>query len=177
MMGLKIISNPMQPLVIRLTPKDKRFLEGKKETEKLSARVRNRIEILLLAHRKNTTRAIVDLLRITPDTVWRTKKRYGTGGIEAALEEKPRSGQPKKYGIRHETELVAFTCSTPPEGRKRWTLELLSDKMRDKVKGCATMNRETIRLLLKKQNKALAEENVVRGQDHRRLPAPDVRPS
>jgi len=145
----------MQPLIIRLTPKDKRLLEGKKKTEKLSGRIRNRIEILLLAHRKKTTAAIVDLLRITPDTVWRTKKRYRAGGIGAALEEKPRSGQPKKYTVRHETELVAQACSSPPEGRKRWTLELLSERMQKCVRGCRTMNRESIRVLLKKMNVSL----------------------
>ena len=145
----------MQPLVIRLTPKDKRFLEGKKKAEKLSARARNRIEILLLAHRKKTTAAIVDLLRITPDTIWRTKKRYREGGLTAALAERPRSGQPRKYTVRHETELVAHACSSPPEGRKRWTLELLSEKMQQCVKGCRTMNRESIRLMLKKTNVSL----------------------
>ena len=145
----------MQPLIICLTPKDKRLLEGKKGAEKLSERMRNRIEILLLAHRKKTAAAIVGLLRITSDTVWRTKKRYHEGGISAALEEKPRSGQPKKYTIRHETELVAHACSTPPEGRKRWTLELLSEKMQQATKECRTMNRETVRLMLKKMNVSL----------------------
>lgn len=145
----------MRPLVIRLTPKDKRLLEAKKKTEKLSARVRNRIEILLLAHRQKMTAAIVDLLRITPDTVWRTKQRYRAGGIVAALEEQPRSGQPRKYTVRHETELVAFACSAPPEGRQRWTLELLSEKMRQCARGCRTMNRETVRLVLKKMNVSL----------------------
>lgn len=145
----------MHSLIIRLTPMDRRLLEGKKKTEKLSERMRNRIEILLLAHRKKTTAAIVDLLRIAPDTVWRTKKRYQHGGVSAALEEKPRSGQPKKYTVRHETELVAYACSTPPEGRKRWTVELLSETMRSCVKGCQTMNRETVRLLLKKTNVSL----------------------
>ena len=149
------MSNPMQPLTVHLASADKRFLETKKKAEKLSARVRNRIDILLLAHRKKTAAAIVDLLRITPDTVWRTKKRYQTGGLAAALEEKSRPGQPKKYTIRHETELVAHTCSTPPEGRKRWTLELLSEKMRTCARGCTTMNRETVRLMLKKMNVSL----------------------
>lgn len=75
----------MQPLIIRLTPTDRRLLEEKKKSGKLSERVRNRIEILLLAHRQKMTAAIVDLLRITPDTVWRTKKRYQRGGVRAVL--------------------------------------------------------------------------------------------
>jgi transposase len=145
----------MQPITVHLTPKDRRFLEGKKKREKLSARVRNRIDILLLTHRKKPAGTVADLLKVTLDTVWRTKKRYYEGGITAALGEKPRPGQPAKYTVRHETELVAFTCSTPPEGRKRWTLELLCEKMQSCVKGCTTMNRESIRLMLKKMNVSL----------------------
>jgi len=145
----------MKSLAIHLTPKDKRFLEVKKKTGKLSMRMRNRIEILLLAHRKKSVRTITDLLRITADTVWRTKKRYQQGGISAALEEKSRSGQPRKYTVCQETELVAYACSSPPKGRKRWTLGLLSEQMRQYTKGCRTINRESIRLMLKKTGVSL----------------------
>lgn len=141
----------MQPIPFTLARKDiarlRQWERGKK-----SARELNRARALLLLHRGQRECEIARALGIDRKTVWRTKLRYGTGGIAAALEEKPRSGQPTKYGVRQETELVAFTCSTPPQGRKRWTLELLSERMRDKVNGCATMNRETVRLMLKKMN-------------------------
>jgi transposase len=110
---------------------------------------------LLLLHQGQRESGIARALGIDRKTVWRTKKRYSQGGITAALEEKPRSGQPAKYTVRHETELVAQACSSPPEGRKRWTLELLSEKMRKCAKGCRTMNRESIRLMLKKMNVSL----------------------
>ena len=144
----------MQPIPFTLARKDvvrlRQWERGKK-----SARELNRARALLLLHRGQRECGIARALGIDRKTVWRTKLRYGVGGITAALEEKPRSGQPKKYTSRQETELVAHTCSTPPEGRKRWTLELLSEKMRACARGCTTMNRETVRLMLKKMNVSL----------------------
>lgn len=145
----------MKRITFRLTPKQRRFLTSKKKKETLSHRVRARIDTLLMTDRGKQVNAIADILQVTRDTVWRTKKRCRKEGIAAALEERPRSGQPKKYSMNHETELVACACSSPPEGRKRWTLELLSEQMRSKVNGCKTMNRETIRLLLKKTTQSL----------------------
>ena len=122
---------------------------------KKSARELNRARALLLLHRGQRECDVARALGIDRKTVWRTKRRYHTGGLSAALAERPRSGQPKKYTVRHETELVAHACSSPPEGRKRWTRELLGEKMQQCVKGCLTMNRESIRLMLKKTNVSL----------------------
>jgi transposase len=144
----------MKPIPTTLARKDiarlREWERGKKR-----AREFNRARALLLLHRGQRECDIARALGIDRKTVWRTKKRYHAEGIKAALEEKPRPGQPKKYTIRHETELVAQACSTPPEGRKRWTLVLLSERMRDSVKGCRTMNRESIRLMLKKTKQSL----------------------
>lgn len=118
-------------------------------------RALNRANTLLLLHRGKKETTIAEFLGTDFTTVWRTKKNYLDHGLQRALAERPRTGQPKKYTVHHETELVAQACSSPPEGRKRWTLELLSERMRKGAKGCATMNRETVRLLLKKMNVSL----------------------
>jgi transposase len=65
------------------------------------------------------------------------------------LVDKPRSGQPEKYSERHVAEIIAQACTKPPEGRKRWSLSLLREELR-KRQGFETINKETIRLLLKK---------------------------
>jgi transposase len=145
----------MNRISIKLTNKEVEFLKEKKDKERLSKRVRNRIDILLLSHQGKKLKEIAEFLQISPDTVWRTKKKYIKGGLEYALLEKPRPGQPKKYDIRQETEIIAIACSNPPQGRERWTLELLTEKIRKTIKGCQTINRETIRLMLKKTNLSL----------------------
>ncbi len=51
------------------------------------------------------------------------------GGLEDALYDKPRSGQPRKLDCKREAKLRAIACSSLPEGRGRWTLRLLADRL------------------------------------------------
>ena len=92
---------------------------------------------------------IKDTLRISRATVSNTKKRYREEGLQNALVEKPRSGQPRKYSPRQEAEIIAMACTDPPKGRKRWTIRLLTKRMKRRNE-FETINRETIRLILKK---------------------------
>lgn len=152
----------MKTLIVKLTKREVKILESKREKEKLSKRMRDRIEILLQCHRGLKEAEIANFLDITLDTIWRTKKKYIEGGIKNALEEKERTGQPKKYNTTHETELVAIACSDAPKGNARWTIELLRRYMRKEVKGCEQINRESIRLMLKgNECKPWIKKNVV----------------
>ncbi len=81
--------------------------------------------------------------------IWRIKKRYVYEGIYSVLNEKPRSGQPRKYTAKQEAEVIAMACTDPPIGRKRWSVRLLTERMKRR-KGYETINRETVRLILKK---------------------------
>ena len=81
----------------------------------------------------------------------RTKQKYLREGMQAALEEEERPGQPIKYASKQEAELIALACSNAPPGRTRWTLELLTEKLKMQS-GFKTINRESIRLMLKKTN-------------------------
>jgi len=113
------------------------------------ARELTRAYVLLLLNDGRTEVEVKEALRISRATVSNIKRRYREGGLQAALTEKPRPGQPKKYAERHEAEIIAQACTKPPEGRKRWSLVLLTEEMRKK-EGFETINRESIRLVLKK---------------------------
>ena len=63
-------------------------------------------------------------------------------------------GQPIKYKEKAKAEIVALACTKAPEGRARWTLELLEKTLKER-EGMKTINRETIRLTLKKMNVSL----------------------
>lgn len=139
----------MKKIVVCLNQSEKEFLKAKSKL-KLSKRVRNRIEILTLCDKRKSEKDISDFLNITLDTIWRTKKKYHEYGLPNALGEKKRTGQPKKYGTTIEAELTAIACSDAPEGRARWTLSLLMEKMRADVEGCETITGQSIRVLLKK---------------------------
>jgi transposase len=55
----------------------------------------------------------------------RVRKRFCTEGVERALHDAPRSGAPATFTARQRQQVIALACSEPPEGRLRWTLELL----------------------------------------------------
>jgi len=98
---------------------------------------------------KHSANKIAEILNISRATVSNIKKRYREEGLQSALTEKTRPGQPKKYTERHEAEIIAQACTKSPDGRKRWSLTLLTEEMRKK-EGFETINRESIRLILKK---------------------------
>lgn len=58
---------------------------------------------------------------------------------------------------KKKAEIIASACTTPPEGRKRWTVRLLAEEMK-KQRGFKTINRESIRLTLKKATLNLGKE-------------------
>lgn len=114
-----------------------------------SARALTRARILLLAHKGEKDVEIQWLLAIGRSTIWRVKKNYLSKGVDYALTERDRPGQPIKYGKRKRVEIIAQACTTPPGGRKRWTVRLLAEEL-SKKEGFETINRESIRLILKK---------------------------
>ena len=134
---------------IKLSTKEIIFLSKYKKNEKRSLREYNRANILLLLHKGKKESDIVDFLCVERTTIWRTKQKFLKGGVKEALEEKERSGQPVKYEDHHKAEIIATACSKAPEGRSRWTLRLLSNILK-KRDGLSGINRESIRLILKK---------------------------
>ena len=105
--------------------------------------------ILLFLNKGMTNIEIANLLDIHPNTVSRIKNKFLKEGVNVALFDKQRSGQPQKYGKREEAEIIALACSDPPQGRKSWSIRLITEKLKEK-KGFETINRESVRLVLKK---------------------------
>ena len=144
----------MKQTRINLTPEQERFLKKFKRQEKRSLREVNRANILLLLNRGKQASEIADFLDIGRNTVSRTKQKFLREGIESALAEEERSGQPVIHTVAREAEVIALACSDAPEGRARWTLELLTETL-NRQKGFKKINRESIRLMLKKTNVSL----------------------
>jgi transposase len=113
------------------------------------ARRLTRARILLLADEGGTDRAIAAALHVHPATVERTRRRGVEGGPEAALSDKPRPGGRPKLDGKQAAHLVALACSAPPEGRARWTMQLLADRLVELALVDAISD-ETVRRTLKK---------------------------
>lgn len=82
-----------------------------------------------MANEKAKNREIIEKLDISPGTISTIVKRYCTEGLEAALKDRARPGAPKKVHTDTEAAIVALACSGAPEGRNRWTIRLLKDKI------------------------------------------------
>ena len=139
----------MKPIKIKLKKEERGFLKKFVRDGTKKARAITRANVLLLADEGYNNDEIAGFTRVHRQSIWRIKKRYNEEGIDSALKEKPRPGQPVKYDRKKEAEVIALACTNPPNGSKRWTLKLLTKSLKKK-KGLKTINRESIRLILKK---------------------------
>jgi transposase len=86
---------------------------------------------------------------ISRATVENIQRRYRKGGLERALHEAPRSGQPKKITQREEAYITAIACSEPPAGQARWTMQMMADRLVE-LRYLDALSAESVRLVLKK---------------------------
>jgi putative transposase len=93
-------------------------------------------------------------------TVESIQRRYRRGGLDRALHEAPRSGQPKKITQREEAYITAIACSEPPAGQARWTMQMIADRLVE-LRYLDAISDESVRLVLKKRAQALAEKALV----------------
>lgn len=86
-------------------------------------------------------------------TVENVRRRCVLQGLEAALERKRQARPPRERKLDGEGEarLIALACSEPPEGRDRWTLELLADEL-VRLEVVDSISAQTVRRTLKKTN-------------------------
>lgn len=103
-----------------------------------------------------TDAAIAEALDVSPKTVFNIRQKWVELGLEQTLQRRPQkspSRQPKLDG-KAEAKLIACSCGPAPEGRSKWTLQLLSDKVVEL--GLAdSICRETVRQTLKKTSSSL----------------------
>lgn len=138
----------------KLSEEARTYLRNFKSTGEHSLREFNRATILLFLDKGLTISEIEKLLEVDRTTIWRIKNRYLRYGLEKALTEEARSGQPLKYITHHEAELTALACGPAPEGRRRWSIRLLAEEL-NKQKGFETITYGSVRKLLKKTNLSL----------------------
>lgn len=134
---------------IQLPTQDRRFLEAFRSKGEHSAREVTRAHILLASAAQVPTAQIQQVLGVSRMVIWRTQSAYREKGLDYALYDASRPGQPAKYSTDQQAEVVALACSQPPEGAARWTIRSLTIAAghRPKLEG---VNRESIRQMLKK---------------------------
>jgi putative transposase len=103
------------------------------------------------------------IVPLTSQAIRNLSRRYRQGGLEAALYDKQRPGAAAVLEDSQKQRVIAMVCSSPPEGRARWTVRLVAQEA-VKRRLVPRVGRETIRILLLDHDlKPWREKNVVRG--------------
>jgi len=141
---------PKKKYVIDLSADEREQLQQLIRRGKTSSRKLIRARVLLKASDGFTDLEIVAALNVGVATVERTRKRFVESGLDA-INERPRPGKKPKLGTKAQARLIAEACSKTPDGRKRWTLQLLADRV-VQLKLADSCSYETVRRVLKKTN-------------------------
>ena len=90
-------------------------------------------------------------LSVHGNTVAGIRERFVEHGLEAALNRKKqdRPSRPPKLDGKGEARLIAERCGPPPQGHKRWTLQLPADRL-VALQGVDEISYEMVRRTLKK---------------------------
>jgi len=139
----------MRPIAVQLSETDRRTLQTFRTKGLHHARELVRAHILAASDQGVPDAYIQQVLGVSRMVIWRTRSACQERGVAYALVDAPRPGAPRHYQAAQEAEVVALACSQPPEGRKRWTLKLLTEAARQRS-GLHEVSIETIRRFLKK---------------------------
>jgi transposase len=134
---------------VTLTDEERERLEELTRKGTASVRMVRRAQTLLLAADEERDEDIAKALRIGVATVERTRQRCVEEGVDASLRERPRPGARPKLGPKEQAMVVALACTKPPEGRTRWTMQLLADRVVE-LEVVPDITDESIRRLLKR---------------------------
>ncbi len=137
-----------------LTNKVRKELQELISKGKEKARTLTRCRILLLADKGESDNGIIEALGTARNTIRQVRQRYIKEGINAAIHERPRPGAPNKFSGKQMAQITALACSKAPEGRSRWSLRLLADKVVE-LSLVDDISYKTIERTLKKTNLSL----------------------
>lgn len=140
---------------VTLTAEERDELRRMISRGKADARKLARARVLLLADEAGGGPARVDeeiasALDVSVRTIERARQRFVDRGLAAALLPKPSKRiYARKLDGEQEAYLLALACARPPEGKARWSLRLLAERM-VALEHAATLSHETVRQTLKK---------------------------
>jgi transposase len=138
---------------VQLNEQERLRLQKIVRSGKDKARKITRCRILLLADEANGKKdeEISDALNVCLATIFNIRRRYSQEGLERAIGEEARSGQPPKFKGRAAAKITAIACSKPPEGQARWSLRLLADRAVE-LKIVDSISHQSVSNILKKTN-------------------------
>ncbi len=150
---------PKKKYLVTLTAEERTQLEQLLRGGKAATRKVTRARILLKAADGWQDQRIAEALNVGRATVERTRQRFVEENL-AALDERARPGNKPKLDAKAEARLIAEACSTAPEGRQRWTLQLLAERVVQLQLPSPILTKRCAECL-KKRTQAVAERAMV----------------
>lgn len=145
--------------VVKLTPDERAGLESLVRRGRCAGWKIQRAEALLAFDCSEfgpawSDEKVAQAYRCTSRVVEMWRKQAALEGPLTLLDRKPREPRAPKLDGEAEARLVALACSEPPEGRDRWTLRLLADRLVE-LEVVSSLSHETVRRGLKKTSLSL----------------------
>jgi len=135
---------------LKLNEADERYLTEFISKGQARARVVRRAAALLQLNQGATLQAVAESLKAEHWTVSRWRNQYLKNGLDF-MQDKPRSGRPVKIDGEQRAKITALACSDTPEGRAKWSLRLLADKIVE-LEFCENISHTQVGKILKKTN-------------------------
>jgi transposase len=148
---------PLPKYIVRLTAEERTQLEDLIRTGKRAAAALLHARIVLKADVGEggpgwDDEQIAEAVDCGASTVYRVRQAFVEQGLAAALfRKKPTGRQYRQLDGAQEAHLIAVACGAPPEGRSRWTLRLLADRLVE-LEVVESISPEGVRMTLKKTN-------------------------
>ncbi len=146
----------MKKYLVTLTPDERDELAALIAAGRAAAKKLAHARILLKADPADggpawTDDRIAGAVEVSVATVERVRERFVAQGLAAALVRKPQDKPSRERTLdgRAEARLITLACSSPPEGRTDWTMQLLADRLVE-LKVVEAVSDETVRRTLKK---------------------------
>jgi hypothetical protein len=148
----------MQKWKVELTKEERKKIKMVLRSKKVTMEAKKHAQILLDIDESDGKKplSVIKVTRsrgVCENTVIRVRRRYAEAGIERAIFRKKRETPPTEPKITGEVEahIIATACSAAPEGKARWTLTMIANKIvLDGV--IESISNEAVRLVLKKHN-------------------------
>ena len=155
------MARPAKPF--HLKPTDKKALQELVKSGVQQVRVVLRALTLIQLDTGLSAPKVSRLVGFAAPAIRVIAQRYRDQGLERALYERPRKGHAELLNAGEKQRIIAMICSTPPEGRARWSVRLVAQEA-VKRRLVPRVGRETVRILLETHDlKPWREKNVVRG--------------
>lgn len=149
-----------------LSPEEKTKLLQLIRKGTTKARTITRARILLMVDEGKKDKEIYQILHIGNSTPHDIRKKYHEGGLHTALYDLPRPGKKRTLTGAQEAEVIAIACSDSPKGYSRWTLDLLTEKVKRRL-GISIGRTAIWKVLLRSNTKPWLKKNVVYSYNNR----------